>query len=215
MKFYWPVRIDDGAFINVGNLFGANPSTYAQFNMNGHNGLDFIVGSGKPVYASCSGNVLYRQDLDAQGQFRGFGNYATITNQDGSTYYAHLERFNGADRQVQAGDVIGFVDSTGFSTGAHLHFGFRPINPNLNNGFGGCVDPQPFLADEKEKPDMIEFVHKTGSQEYGFLETTQFSSVYYRGISEEDIKFQAKKFGANILKPDGTINFALAKEITL
>lgn len=62
---------------------------------------------------------------------------------------------------------------------------------------------------------MITFVHKTGTSEYGFLEVTNFTEIYHRGISEPDIKFQAIKFGLNVLNPDGTINFNLAKDITI
>ncbi len=62
---------------------------------------------------------------------------------------------------------------------------------------------------------MIEFVHKAGTQEYGFLETTQYSSLYLRGSSESDIKFSAQKYGIQILNLDGTINFNSAREISI
>lgn len=154
MKLYWPVRISDGAYLGQG--FGEHLFDYSQFGLKGHNGQDFIVQGGKPVYASIDGNLVFRQDLDAQGVFKGFGNYATITNADGSTYYAHLQKFIGVDRQVKAGEQIGLVDSTGFSSGNHLHFGFRPVNADMQNGYGGTVDPRPFLANENDLPQMNE-----------------------------------------------------------
>lgn len=154
-KLYWPVRLADGAFI--GQTFGAHPEVYAQFGLKGHNGTDFVVKTGSPVYASCDGSLLLRKDLDAQGQYQGFGNYATITNPDGSTYYAHLEKFESGNREVKAGDKIGYADSTGFSTGSHVHFGFRPINADMNNGYQGTVDPQLYLAAENDLPNMTKY----------------------------------------------------------
>lgn len=148
MKLYSPVRVEDGGFLNVGNLFGANPDTYKQFDLNGHNGLDFVLPQGKPIYAACDGDLIFRNDLDEKGNYKGFGKYARIENADGWTYYAHQLRFEGTDRKVKALDLIGYADSTGFSTGSHVHFGFRPRVHDLKNGFGGCVDPLPFLTDE-------------------------------------------------------------------
>lgn len=67
----------------------------------------------------------------------------------------------------------------------------------------------------KDNKVMIEFVHKAGTQEYGFLQTTPYSSLYLRSSNEEDLKFSAQKFGVQILNPDGTINFNSAREISI
>lgn len=72
---------------------------------------------------------------------------------------------NGAGMEVKAGDLLGYADNTGFSTGDHLHFALKPIkkgNPNPqdatddtpgqwvnvspNNGFLGGIDPAPYLT---------------------------------------------------------------------
>lgn len=151
MTLYWPVRVEDGAFL--GQKFGEHLLDYSQFGLAGHNGLDFIVQTGKPIYAAHEGRVEYFEDKDAQGNYQGYGRYAVVTHFTGyKTYYAHQFKFQGSNRQVRAYDIIGYVDSTGYSTAAHLHFGYKPINPNFNNGYKGAEDPEPFLADEKEKP---------------------------------------------------------------
>lgn len=148
MILYSPVRVEDGAFLNVGNLFGARPQDYIQFGLKGHNGLDFVAKNGTPIYAAHDGDLIFANDLNPNGTYRGFGKYARIENADGWTYYAHQLRFEGVSRKVKALEKIGYVDSTGYSTGPHLHFGFRPRIHDLNNGFGGCVDPLPFLDEE-------------------------------------------------------------------
>ncbi|MFP5375568.1 MAG: peptidoglycan DD-metalloendopeptidase family protein [Acidimicrobiia bacterium] len=99
-----------------------------------HDGVDFAAPSGVPVRAAAAGTVV------AAGPRGGYGN-ATIVDHGGglATLYAHQsELFVTAGTVVAAGQVIGAVGSTGFSTGPHLHFEVR---------VGGVpVDPLSFLA---------------------------------------------------------------------
>jgi murein DD-endopeptidase MepM/ murein hydrolase activator NlpD len=94
-----------------------------------HAGIDFGVGCGTPIRAAGNGTVL------SAGWQGGYGN-ATILNHGGglATLYGHQSAFAvGAGQAVAAGDVIGYVGSTGKSTGCHLHFEVRengnPVNP--------------------------------------------------------------------------------------
>lgn len=199
MRLYWPVRIEDGAFITQG--FGEHPEIYAQFGHKGHNGIDFYSKHGAKCYASHNG-FLKRGLFEANG----YGNYVMILNPEGITYYAHFDRFEGSNRYVEAGEVIGYIDSTGFSTGSHLHFTYKPTGEPSNNGYGGAVDPAPFMFNPLEKPNMSNaiFVHRAGTNEYGF---------YLPATNGEAIKDKAINFGQTIIKPDGTIDFAKAKDI--
>ena len=85
-----------------------------------HRGVDFAAPRGTPVYAAGDGIIEKR--------FRrsGYGNYIRILHGEGfSTAYAHMRNFaNGfsVGSRVKQGDVIGYVGSTGRSTGPHLHF---------------------------------------------------------------------------------------------
>jgi murein DD-endopeptidase MepM/ murein hydrolase activator NlpD len=96
-----------------------------------HRGVDFAAPTGTPIYAAGAGRLVQ------VGRNGGYGNYIRI--QHGNTYataYAHLSRF--ADgmrpgRRVKQGEVIGYVGSTGRSTGPHLHF---EVHKN-----GSQVDP--------------------------------------------------------------------------
>jgi murein DD-endopeptidase MepM/ murein hydrolase activator NlpD len=83
-----------------------------------HQGLDISTGTGQPVYATADGMV------ESAGYSGDFGNLIVVTHDFGlSTRYGHLSRFNvRAGGSVRRGDVIGYVGSTGRSTGAHLHY---------------------------------------------------------------------------------------------
>lgn len=87
-----------------------------------HDGLDFGVACGTPIRAAASGTII-EQYFNA-----GYGNRVIINNgvkrgQSVITTYNHLSRYAlGAGAKVSRGQVIGYVGSTGYSTGCHLHF---------------------------------------------------------------------------------------------
>ena len=85
-----------------------------------HNGVDLAAVTGTPIFASKSGVVT----TACIGWGNGYGNHVVINNGDGySTLYAHQSALNVYEGQVVSqGDVIGYVGSTGNSTGPHLHF---------------------------------------------------------------------------------------------
>lgn len=94
-----------------------------------HTGVDFGVGYGAPIRAADSGTVIYATWMG------GYGNVIVINHGGGiSTLYAHQSSFAvGSGAHVSRGQVIGYVGSTGFSTGPHLHFEVRvngePVDP--------------------------------------------------------------------------------------
>jgi murein DD-endopeptidase MepM/ murein hydrolase activator NlpD len=92
-----------------------------------HKGIDIGAPCGTPVVAAQSGTV---QSASWHGSY---GNIVVVDHGNGlSTAYAHLQGF-GASGSVQRGQVIGYVGTTGLSTGCHLHFevrqGGEPVNP--------------------------------------------------------------------------------------
>ncbi len=94
-----------------------------------HKGLDFAAPRGTPIYAAGNGTVEYA------GRNGAFGNYVRIRhNSEYSTAYAHMKAVNTRKgRRVKQGQVIGYVGSTGRSTGPHLHYeilrGKKQVNP--------------------------------------------------------------------------------------
>jgi murein DD-endopeptidase MepM/ murein hydrolase activator NlpD len=120
-KLLWPVlgKISSG--------FG-NRRSYSG-NLKFHAGLDIYAQSGSPVYAAETGQVI-------KAEYDGGYGYCILIYHGGNfaTFYAHLSGFAISNGQyVQKGQVIGYVGTTGFTTGPHLHFEVRikgaPNNP--------------------------------------------------------------------------------------
>lgn len=91
--------------------------------MTAHRGIDYAAPTGTPVRATAVGRVL------ALGPDGGYGN-RVIVNHGGKyeTVYGHLSKFEPGLRdgsRVEQGQIIGYVGSTGLSTGPHLHYEFR------------------------------------------------------------------------------------------
>lgn len=141
----WPI---DG-FFSVSSGFGPRWGT-------NHNGIDIAGGgiAGQPIraiadgyvdlaYNGCSHN--YKKNGNCCGN--GYGNYCVVNhgtlNIKGSSasyvvYYAHAQRVTVSPGQfVKQGDIVGYVGTTGWSTGYHLHLGM------LRNG--GWVNPYPYF----------------------------------------------------------------------
>jgi murein DD-endopeptidase MepM/ murein hydrolase activator NlpD len=121
-KFLWPTNG------KISSRFGPRTSK-ASGNTRMHNGMDIYAPSGTPVIAADSGQVI-------TAEYDGGYGYSLLVYHGGgvATFYAHLSGFNaGAGQYVEKGQVIGYVGSTGYSTGNHLHFEVRingrPQNP--------------------------------------------------------------------------------------
>ena len=87
-----------------------------------HDGTDFGVGCGTPIKAAASGTIISQYYNGAYGN-RIILNNGTMRGVNVVTTYNHLSRFAArAGQRVTRGQVIGYVGSTGYSTGCHLHF---------------------------------------------------------------------------------------------
>ncbi len=106
-----------------------------------HGGVDWAAPTGTPIVAARDGKFAF------VGNGGGYGNVIYIDHAEGlQSRYAHMDRFDTAaveGRPVRAGDVIGYVGTTGRSTGPHLHFEFRlngaPVDPFSLGGGGGTL----------------------------------------------------------------------------
>ncbi|HVL77631.1 MAG TPA: M23 family metallopeptidase, partial [Noviherbaspirillum sp.] len=91
-----------------------------------HQGVDFAAPTGTPIRAAADGVIDF---IGVQG---GYGNFIVIKHWNNiTTAYAHMSRFASGLRKgakVSQGEVIGYVGTTGWSTGPHLHYEFRVNN---------------------------------------------------------------------------------------
>src|SRR5262245_28700004 len=103
-----------------------------------HNGIDYEGKVGEPIYAAADGVINH------QGWYFNYGRTVQISHADNfETLYAHMSRFAdgvGPGSHVRKGDLIGYVGSSGRSTGAHLHFSVI-VN-------GQFVDPTPYVIEK-------------------------------------------------------------------
>lgn len=115
--FIWPLP---GAG-RVTTEFGADQWVNGVFS-SGHKGIDIAIAGGTPIYAAHNGTVA------ATTGHWSYGNVVMIDNGDGvSTLYAHMQSaaIVSVGQTVTQGQVIGYVGSTGNSSGNHLHFEVR------------------------------------------------------------------------------------------
>lgn len=123
-----PVRFFNPVPGPIGDRFGWIPPG------RWHTGVDFPEPMGTPIHAGGVGVVSF-----AGFNTGGYGNLVVITHRLGfESWYAHMSRIAASVGQsVVGGQTIGYVGSTGHSTGPHLHFEVRH--------FGTPVDPVPYL----------------------------------------------------------------------
>lgn len=116
-----------------------------------HKGIDLAAPTGTPIYATADGLVA-RAD-----RFSSYGLYVEIEHgADLETRYAHMSRIAvAAGERVRKGDIIGYVGSTGRSTGPHLHYEVRVA--------GEAVNPIPYMV-ETEAQQSLALARSEGGQ---------------------------------------------------
>lgn len=133
---------------------------YQNFDMSGHNGTDIMAGV-QNVFSACDGVVVEKQTVPARGLGLGILTNTPVLLKDGSTHfikvrYWHLKSFNvEVGDKVKLGQIIGISNSTGFSSGNHLHFegqpmdkdsGGHPLLVNPPGSIAGAIDMVPYFT---------------------------------------------------------------------
>lgn len=133
---------------------------YKAYGLLAHNGLDFLCSHGEPVYFDCdTKGIVEKNEVDSNG---GVG-VCVITQDKEGQYYRHIywHFLQGGSRvqagqEVETGDLLGYGDTTGTSTGDHLHRGLKKVvkdqygnyrTSDYGNGYFGAIDPEPFYRD--------------------------------------------------------------------
>lgn len=175
LQLQYPVKV-----VHFNQKFGLNATgIYQKQGMTGHNGIDFMATHGTPVYASHDGIASFQIDnagghgvvIITDKQFDYEGGQAFFKSiywhlVDGLKEPKYMSPI--ADKtgfvNVKEGDLIGYADNTGISTGSHLHYGLKPVaqgenqwvwyNLEQKNGYNGAIDPLPYLIKET-KPVVV------------------------------------------------------------
>ena len=136
-----------------------------------HHGTDFGARKGTPLLAVNAGRVSF------SGWMGGYGNVVKIRHGDGyESLYAHQSRRRAQVGQtVKKGQIIGYVGSTGRSTGPHLHFGL------MKNG--RWIDPMSVLRKKSIKSSILKKFTK-----YQDVTTTKYKTVAIKGVKENKAK---------------------------
>jgi murein DD-endopeptidase MepM/ murein hydrolase activator NlpD len=119
---------------SVGGFSNPLPAGTCTQGIHDNNGVDIGAHAGTPIYAAAAGSVIVA--LGNNGWNGGFGNYVVINHPNGTqTLYAHMIQVATAvGASVDQGQLIGYVGSTGKSTGNHLHFEVHKArNPFCSN----------------------------------------------------------------------------------
>ena len=158
-----------------------------------HLGIDYAARRGTPVVAAGSGRVKYA------GRLGTYGNLIKIRHDDGyETRYAHLKSFRRGIKRgkyVKKGQTIGYVGSTGRSTGPHLHFELRKQGRAINPLRVVQVTTKKLKGKEKKafiklKDNYDESIELHLNNETVFRKQTPFQneSYFYNQIKKDRVK---------------------------
>ncbi|KYJ86181.1 peptidoglycan DD-metalloendopeptidase family protein [Sulfurovum riftiae] len=139
-----------------------------------HHGTDFGARRGTPLLAVNDGTVSYA------GWKGGYGRVVQIRHAGGyESFYAHQSRMRvKRGQKVKKGQIIGYVGSSGRSTGPHLHFGLKKN--------GRWVDPMKYLRKKSIKTSILKKFTK-----YENVAEIRYKKVSIKGTEENRMKLQA------------------------
>ena len=151
----WPVSLTTGG--GIGKLTQKWGISSPLYNGRAHNGIDVGAPIGTPIAAAEKGKVLEVWNQDKYCYKGAYGKFVVIEHENNlTTLYAHLSLQSVQKGEtVERGQLIGYVGSTGYATGPHLHltvyasqtFTLRPSKVNCGPimPFGGDLDPLKYL----------------------------------------------------------------------
>ena len=173
LKLYFPLK----PYIKTQG-FGENLiPLYKELGLLGHPGIDCHATHGQPLYASHDGEVVNAGIPDGK---EGYG--VVLRTLESFDYGGEQVRFKSiywhmikeipvhSGQIVKAGDLIGYADNTGASTGDHLHWALKPqkqgeadwqwFNLEQQNGFNGCIDLEPYFNNQyaQDIPIMLKII---------------------------------------------------------
>ena len=155
-RMVWPTD-----YAMVTQRFGANPQIYSRFGLPGHEGLDIRAPNGSNIYCCADGEVY---QVHTNPKDHPYGIHVRVRHAGGyRTVYAHLSKPMVKEGDtVKAGEVVGKADSTGASTGSHLHLTLKldgASERSETNYPKDILDPTPFLTGPKGSSQGAKSIH--------------------------------------------------------
>jgi murein DD-endopeptidase MepM/ murein hydrolase activator NlpD len=149
---FWPTD-----YTTISQAFGANPEIYAKFGLPGHEGLDFRAPMNTNVYACADGEVF---KVENDPDVHPYGKHIRIRHTNGyRTIYAHLSECRvSVGQHVKTKQIIGKADSTGNSSGSHLHLTLKrdgATEKGETNYRGDIIDPTPFMVYPHQETEVM------------------------------------------------------------
>jgi murein DD-endopeptidase MepM/ murein hydrolase activator NlpD len=153
LYLFWPTD-----YATITQRFGANPEIYSKWGLHGHEGVDIRAPMKANVYACADGEVVVAEN-DPEAHV--YGKHVRILHVNGyKTVYGHLaEVLVEVGQQVSAKELIGKADSTGNSTGSHLHLTLKQEGASERGETdfpGDIIDPTPFLVYPHQEAEVLE-----------------------------------------------------------
>jgi len=162
--------------------FGEAPLWYTKITGYPHNGVDFAVPVGKPVYA-CDGGHCAWADNAADGR----GLSVHILHDWGISVYYHLSELRANfGHDIRKAQIVGLSGATGWATGPHLHFGIK-VKGHEVPGMKGWVNPIKYISeaiDEPEEPQIVPTTYrvKFGDSLWKISEKFYGNGIFWRKI---------------------------------
>lgn len=145
----------------ITQYFGENPEDYQVYGYPGHNGQDLTTYESPPIVHA----FLPGRCLKVGWEERGYGKYIVLDHGGRESWYCHLEEvYIKPGENVEEGEPIAKMGSTGNSTGPHLHFGLKASDGDGAPGYKGFMDPQQLLEQSNQPENSTIYVLKQPTQ---------------------------------------------------
>jgi murein DD-endopeptidase MepM/ murein hydrolase activator NlpD len=143
-------------FTRISSVFNPSRRHPISGKVRAHRGIDYAAPTGTPIWAAGDGRIEFA------GRKGGYGNTVIVDHGRGiTTLYAHMSRFGKnarSGRKVRQGELIGYVGSTGASTGPHLHYEYRVkgVHKNPSNVTMPRVEiPAKYMAEFRGQSESV------------------------------------------------------------
>lgn len=178
LYLFWPTD-----YPTILQPFGANPELYMSYGLPGHEGVDIRAPYRTNVYACADGEVYLVEDGTIE---HNYGKQVRIRHAQGyRTIYAHLDEvLVSVGDQVKARHLIGRADSTGNSTGNHLHLTLKKDNATASGETDyplDIIDPTPYLVFKHQEAAVLAALGL--STELGTLESFPWTRACLVGVN--------------------------------